>query len=122
MNLALKSAFHAEMATAKHGIFAGQLDRGMRHLDTAPILGQYHVLPHCWTHWIMLRVAYKRCLYGDLCGQAVRIVLDAFGSLLGNVPQGNAGGSDSNLFKAMPSDPSLMALIGRGRHVGQVDK
>ncbi|WP_194715854.1 DUF3703 domain-containing protein [Noviherbaspirillum soli] len=118
----LKSAFHAEMAAARHDILAGRLDSGMRHLGTAHVLGQYHVLPHCWTHWMMLRVAYKRRRYADVCGQAVRIILGAFGSLIGIVPRGNTGGSDVGMFKSMPIDPGLKALIKRDRRPGQIDE
>lgn len=122
MNLELKSAFLAEMAVARRCILVGQLDRGMRHLETAHVLGQYHVLPHCRTHWMMLRVACKRRRYADACGQAVRMVLGALGSLAGIVPQGNTGGSDVNMFKGMPVDPGLTALIERDRRPGQVDQ
>lgn len=118
----LKSAFQAEMAAARHCILAGRLDRGMRHLETAHVLGQYHLLPHCRTHWMMLRIACMRRRYADACGQAVRILLGAVGSLAGIVPQGNTGGSDVNMFKAMPVDPVLMALIERDRDPGQADK
>ena len=111
----LKSAFLAEMAAARHDILAGQLDGGMRHLGTAHVLGQDHVLPHYWTHWMMLRVAYKHRRYADVCGQAVRIILGALGSLVGIVPRGNTGSSDVGMSKAMPIDPSIVVLIRRGR-------
>lgn len=122
MNLELKRAFQARMAAARHSIGAGQLDRGMRHLETAHVLGQYHVLPHCRTHWMMLRVAYKRRRYADVCGQAVRIILGAFGSFAGVVPHGNTGGSDISMFKTMPIDPRIRALVERAREPGRSDK
>jgi len=122
MNFELKSAFQAEMAAARHSIRAGHLDCGMHYLETAHVLGQYYVLPHCWAHWMLLHVAYKRRLYADVRGQAVRIIFGAFGSLVGIVPHGNTGGSDVNMFKAMPIDPRLMALIEQDRHPGRVDK
>jgi hypothetical protein len=122
MNLELKCAFQAEMAAARHSILAGQLDRGMHHLETAHVLGQYYVLPHCLTHWMMLRIAYERRLYADVCGQAMRIILGAFGSFVGIVPQGNTGGNDVNMLKAMPIDPKIMALIERDRYSRQIDK
>lgn len=122
MHLALKLAFQAEMAAAGRAISAGQLDLGMRHLETAHVLGQYHVLPHCQAHWMMLGVACKRRRYADACGQAVRIVLGAFGSFAGLVPQGNTGGSDVGMFRTMPVDPGLAALIERNSRPGHGDQ
>ena len=122
MNPELKSAFQTELTAARRSIGAGQLDRGMHHLETAHVLGQYDVLSHCRTHWMMLRVAYKRRRYADVCGQAVRVILGALGSLAGIVPQGNTGGSDVSMFKTMPIDPMIRALIERDHHPGEIDK
>lgn len=113
MRIELKSAFEAEMAVAERLIRSGQLDRAMRHLETAHVLGQNHVMPHIRSHWSMLRIAIKRRAFADSCGQAIRIVLGALGSAVGVVPVGNTGGSDVNMFARMPIAAHIEALIER---------
>ena len=115
MNSELKSAFEAEMAAAEPHIRTGQLDRAMRHLEKAHVLGQYYVLPHVRAHWAMLRIAFKLRSLADGYGQAVRIVLGALGSAVGMVPHGNTGRSDVSMFLPMPVNPQIAALIEQDR-------
>jgi hypothetical protein len=46
----------------------------MRHLETAHVPGQNHVMPHVRSHWSMLRIALKRRSLADSYGQVVHIV------------------------------------------------
>lgn len=107
----LKLAFDAEMAISERLIRSGRLERAMRHLETAHVLGQNHVLPHVQTHWSMLRIALKRHSLADCYGQVIRIVLGSMGSAVGIVPIGNTGGSDVSMFARMPITPRMAALI-----------
>jgi hypothetical protein len=115
MNRDLKSAFEAEIAAAERCIQAGQLDRAIRHLERAHVLGQNHVTPHVRAHWGMFRIALKRRSLVDGLGQAVRILLGAIGSAAGIVPTGNTGGTDLGMFARLPIDPEIEALIRRDR-------
>jgi hypothetical protein len=111
MNIALKAAFEADMATAERFIQAGQLDRAMRHLERAHVLGQNHVVPHVRSHTAMFRIAVKRRSVADGRGQAARILLGAIGSAVGIVPTGNTGGTDLSMFARLPIDPEIAAQI-----------
>ncbi|WP_334187382.1 DUF3703 domain-containing protein [Noviherbaspirillum sp.] len=115
MNPALKAAFENEMASAGRFIRAGSLDRAMRHLERAHVLGQGEVIPHVRTHWGMLSIALKRRAPGEGLGQAVRIVLGALGSAVGMVPVGNTGGTNISMFARLPIDPELAVLIEQDR-------
>lgn len=113
MNTELMAAFDAEMAAAERLIRAGCLDRAMRHLERAHVLGQNHVMPHVRSHWAMFRIAVKRHSAADGLGQAIRIILGALGSAVGVVPTGNTGGTDISMFARLPIDDELAALIKR---------
>lgn len=111
MNTALKNAFDAAMAAAIHAYRQGRFARAFRHLETAHVLGQRHVLPHVVTHWWMLKIGLKRRASGEVSGQAARIVLGALGSAIGVVPSGNTGGTDIGMFKRLPVAPELEDLL-----------
>jgi hypothetical protein len=115
MKTELMAAFEAEMAAAKRQIQAGRLDRAMRHLERAHVLGQNHVMPHVRSHWAMFRIAVKRHSPADGLGQAVRIILGALGSAVGVVPTGNTGGTDISMFARLPIDDEIAVLIRRDR-------
>ena len=111
MKPALKNAFDAEMAAAVHAYRQGRFDRSFRHLETAHVLGQRHVLPHVVTHWWMLKIGLQRRSPQEVTGQAARILLGALGSAVGAVPLGNTGGTDIGMFKRLPIDRDLQDLL-----------
>jgi hypothetical protein len=111
MENALKQAFEAEMAAAKRLLQSGRLDQATRHLERAHVLGQSCVVPHVRSHWLMLRVGMRRGAASEVWGQAVRIVLGAFGSAIGVVPVGNTGGTDISMFKRLPIAPDIAQLL-----------
>ena len=102
MKTGLTAAFEAEMAAAKQLMQAGHLNRAMRHLECANVLGQAYVMPHVRSHWAMFRIAVKRRSPADGIGQAARIVLGALGSAVGVVPTGNTGGTEISMFARLP--------------------
>jgi hypothetical protein len=112
MNHGQAEAFEQEIASARALMRRREHLRAMRHLERAHVLGQRHVVPHVWTHWLMLTVAVRRRDPAAMFGQAVRIVLGAVGSLVGPVPTGNTGGTDVSLFARRPIEPGLLALMG----------
>lgn len=111
MKQELKQAFEAEMATACALYRNGQLDRAFEHSETAHVLGQYHVVPHVQSHWLMLKIGLRRRSRMEVLGQAVRIVLGALGSAVGVVPIGNTGGTNISMFKRLPINPKLAKLL-----------
>lgn len=115
MKTELMAAFEADMAAAKHLMQAGRLDRAMRHLERAHVIGQNHVMPHVRSHWAMFQIAVKRHSPADGLGQAARIVLGALGSAVGVVPTGNTGGTDISMFARLPIDHEITALITQDR-------
>lgn len=103
----LKKAFDAEIAAARHLYQKGQLSRAFAHLETAHVLGQHYVMPHIQSHWLMLKIGWRRRSAGEVIGQAVRILLGALGSVVGVVPTGNTGGTNISMFKRLPIAPAI---------------
>jgi hypothetical protein len=102
MTPALKVAFDWEVDEAKRLYREGRLDQAFKHLDTAHVLGQRHVVPHVRSHWLMLKIGLRRRSASEVFGQAVRIGLGALGSAVGVVPVGNTGGTNISMFKRLP--------------------
>jgi hypothetical protein len=111
MHPALRHAFETEMATSARLYAQGEWAAAFRHLETAHVLGQHHVMPHARTHYWMLKIGIQRRALGEVWGQAVRIVLGMVGSAVGIVPRGNTGGTDIGMFKRLPLDPGIEKLI-----------
>ena len=111
MNPVQRAAFDNEIALAKELIAKNELEAGFGHLERAHIIGQGFVVPHATSHWLMLRVEFRRRRVIDAFGQTVRLVLGMLGSAVGIVPVGNTGGTDISMFKRMPIDPELQKII-----------
>jgi hypothetical protein len=111
MNPVRSAAFDNEIALAKELIAKGELEASFPHLERAHIIGQAFVVPHATSHWLMLRVEFRRRRVMAVFGQTVRIVLGMLGSAVGVVPVGNTGGTDISMFKRMPIEPELQNII-----------
>jgi hypothetical protein len=111
MNPVRSAAFDNEIALAKELIAKGELEASFPHLERAHIIGQAFVVPHATSHWLMLRVEFRRRRVMAVFGQTVRIVLGILGSAVGVVPVGNTGGTDISMFKRMPIEPELQNII-----------
>jgi hypothetical protein len=111
MNPVRRVAFDNEIAQAKELIAKGELEASFHHLERAHIIGQAFVRPHAKSHWLMLKVEFRRRRVLAVVGQVVRIVLGALGSAVGVVPVGNTGGTDISMFKRMPIEPDLQSII-----------
>ena len=108
----LKKAFEAEMAAARRLYLKGQLSRAFMHVETAHVLGQRYVIPHIESHWLMLKIGWRRRSAVEVLGQAVRIFLGALGSAVGVVPTGNTGGTNIGVFKRLPVAPAIARELG----------
>ena len=111
MNPVRRVAFDNEIALAKDLIAKGELEASFPHLERAHIIGQAFVLCHVTSHWLMLRVEFRRKRVMAALGQTVRIVFGMLGSAVGVVPVGNTGGTDISMFKRMPIEPELQKII-----------
>jgi hypothetical protein len=114
MNLIQSMAFNSEIALAKEFIAQGELEAGFAHLERAHVIGQVFVVPHAKSHWLMLKVEFRRRRPVAAFGQIVRLVLGILGSAVRVVPVGNTGGSNVSMFKRMPIAPDLQNIIDDG--------
>lgn len=111
MNIVQRSAFEAELTQARTLLAQGALATAFAHLERAHVIGQAHVLPHVYSHWLMLTVEVRRRRPLAVLGQVARMLLGGLGSAVGVVPTGNTGGSDISMFKRLPIEPGLQGII-----------
>ncbi len=111
MNPVQQAAFASEMAAAKKELQAGRQETAQAHLERAHVIGQAHPLPHALTHWWMLKIEWQRHHPVAVAGQAIRMVFGGLASAIGVIPVGNTGGSNISMFKRLPVDPELQAII-----------
>ncbi len=114
MNPIQNAAFDNEIALAKAFIARGELEAGFAHIERAHVIGQTFVVPHARSHWLMLKVEFRRRRPIAAFGQIVRLALGILGSAVGVVPVGNTGGSNISMFKRMPIAPDLQNIIDGG--------
>lgn len=103
------------MAAANRLIAAGRLTQAFRHAERAHVLGQKHVIAHVRSHWAMLKIGAKRRSAKEMVGQAIRIIIGAFGSAVGMVPVGNTGGTNVSMFARLPIDEDLASVLRKAR-------
>lgn len=89
-----RAAFDAEALDAKAAWRRGDLDAAFRLLERAHILGQPWAGAHSWTHWTMLRIAWRRRDAWEIRGQLLRLAAGGLLSWMGRRPVGNTGGAD----------------------------
>jgi hypothetical protein len=114
MNSIRSLAFDNEIALAKKFIARGELEKGFARIERAHVIGQAFVVPHAKSHWLMLKVEFRRRRPAAAFGQIIRIVLGVLGSAVGVVPVGNTGGSNVSMFKRMSIAPDLQNIIDGG--------
>lgn len=111
MKADIKHAFQQAIQTAKQAENKGQFNTAFSALEHAHILGQRYLLPHIYTHFLMLRVGYKRRDQREITGQLLRIIASVPGYLFGWVPKGNTGGANVSPLKPMPLPEELAPLL-----------
>lgn len=101
-----REAFEAEARAARVAWRQGDLDAAFRVLKRAHILGQPWAGAHSWTHWMMLRIGWRRRDAREVRGQVLRLAAGGLLSWLGRLPAGNTGGANVPATKplAMPDD------------------
>ncbi|MEW5688214.1 MAG: DUF3703 domain-containing protein [Pseudomonadota bacterium] len=105
-----RAAYATEAAAAREALADGDLDAAFARLERAHILGQPWAGAHSWTHWMMLRVGWRRRDAREVAGQLLRLAAGGVFSWLGRAPAGNTGGADVSAFRPMPYPEDLEAL------------
>lgn len=103
-------AYRVAMREARAAYCAGDLDQCFGLLERAHILGQPWVVPHTVSHWMMLKVGWRRGDGREIRGQVLRLVFGGLLSAMGILPEGNTGGADVPPKKPMPLPDDLVAL------------
>ena len=106
-----RDAFEAAISEAEGLIAAGDDLASFPWLERAHVLGQFDVRGHVRVHAAMLGIAWRARQPAAVLGQLTRIALGALGSAVGSVPTGNTGGSNISMFKRLPIDPEIEAII-----------
>lgn len=105
-----RAAYKAEAQAARSAFKAGKLDEAFRRLERAHILSQPWPGAHTWTHWMMLRVGWRRRDLHEVRGQVIRLAAGGVLSAVGIFPVGNSGGANVPAKKPMPLPPDLEKL------------
>jgi hypothetical protein len=87
-------AYINEAGLAKAAFTAGDLGGAFSYLERAHILGQPWAGAHSWTHWMMLRIGWRRGDAREVRGQILRLAAGGILSLVGWLPVGNTGGAN----------------------------
>ena len=106
-----RAAFAREAALARLAFVDGDLDEAFRLLERAHVLGQPWAGAHSWTHWMMLRIGWRRRDRREVAGQLLRLAAGGLLSILGRLPQGNTGGANVPATRPMPPPPDLAPLV-----------
>jgi hypothetical protein len=105
-------AFEREAAAARAAYVDADLDRAFALLERAHILGQPWAGAHNWTHWMMLKIGWRRADMREVRGQLIRLAAGGFLSLLNKLPVGNTGGANVPATKPLPLPEDLRSLVG----------
>lgn len=100
-----------EYRAARTAEQAGDIAAAWRHLERAHVVAQARLIPHCRSHWAMLRLALRLRDWREAAGQAIRLMLAPIGNLTGRLPPGNVGRSRVSAFAPMAIPPDLEAIL-----------
>jgi hypothetical protein len=115
------AAYQAEAQAAREAFVRDDLVAAFNRLERAHILGQPWAGPHTWTHWMMLRIGWRRRDAREVVGQLVRLAAGGVLSWVGLLPVGNTGGANIPATKSLPLPDDLRPLVetfGRRRRSG----
>jgi hypothetical protein len=113
MNLALRSAYHAELAAAAASATAGEIEVAFHHLARAHILSQRHTWQHVHVHSLMFSLGLRGRNWREAAGQISRMIAAAMFSRIW-VPAGNTGRANVSALRRMPIPDDLRAILDGG--------
>lgn len=113
---ARRRAYELEASMAKAAYVGGDLQEAFRRLERAHILGQSWAGAHSWTHWMMLKIGWRRRDGREVRGQVLRLAAGGLLSRMGRLPTGNTGGADVPAERPMPLPADLAPLCHDDAH------
>lgn len=111
MNPKIKKAYQIEIKSFTDAVATKDWTAAWFHVERAHILGQYFVVPHIETHWLMFGLALKSANYKEMLAQIPRLLLAAPGSLTGKAPKGNPGSSRVGIFTPSETPEDLSRIL-----------
>lgn len=111
MNKKIRHAYKLEIKDFSNAIANKNYPAAWSHLERAHILGQYFVVPHLETHWLMMTLAFKTLNYREMFAQVPRLLLAAPGSLTGKAPKGNPGSGRIGIFTPNEIPKDLIEIL-----------
>jgi len=109
---ARRQAYEREARAAEAAFTRGDLGQAFHQLERAHILGQPWAAAHTWTHWMMLRIGWRRRDGREIGGQLIRLAAAGVLSWMGRLPLGNTGGANVPAEQPLPLPDDLAALCG----------
>jgi len=113
MNSALRTAYLAELGSARAASARGESEVAFKRLARAHVLSQRHTWSHVHVHWLMLKLGKSSNDLHEVRGQVSRIIAAAIFSRIW-VPAGNTGRANVNAMKPMPIPDDLRLLLEQG--------
>jgi len=107
---ARREAYDREAIRARIAFASGDLAEAFYRLERAHILGQPWAGAHSWTHWMMLRIGWRRRDAREIRGQILRLAAGGLLSWMDRLPVGNTGGADVPPTKPLPLPSDLAPL------------
>lgn len=111
MNSKTKTAYQVELQVFSKALSNKDWPTAWKHIERAHILGQYYVIPHLETHWLMLSLAIKTLNYKEILSQIPRLILAAPGSITGKAPKGNPGSGRIGIFTPSEIPEDLLEIL-----------
>jgi hypothetical protein len=109
----MKEQYKRELANYAASLKARDTAAAWHFLERAHIVGQYHPAPHTAMHWRMLVMGCRVGNAQEILGQALRMSVGWFGSLLNRIPVGNTGRASVPILSPMPIPDDLRSLLAR---------
>lgn len=111
----IASYVESEIALAKAARSVGDRLLEFRHLENAHVIGQESTYWHVTVHAFMFLWAVRNLMPKEVLGQFFRIIGAALMTPIGLIPNGNTGGSNVSLFKAVPVKPEHKVMISNAK-------
>ncbi|UXX80382.1 DUF3703 domain-containing protein [Reichenbachiella carrageenanivorans] len=109
----LKSFYQKEIETYHRALADLDYPKAWHHLERAHIIGQRYAWPHTETHSYMLYLGFRQKKVKEVLGQALRLILGAPFSLIGQIPVGNVGSTRVSMIKRQRIPTDIQAMFSK---------